>query len=136
MSFLDTVHRVIDLARQTNEYYDAELPKYHRDYPLIRPGEVGPPPPRAEAELEAFMGSLPSDSIYRLMALMYLGRGDFAADDLQAMQTDLKKTYPKRKQAIDQILSKGPLAKYLRQGLRSSIGDGNGVEPLAFGHNR
>ena len=130
MRFLDTVHRVIDLARQTNDYYDMELPKHHPDYPLIRRGEVGPPPPPSQAELAALMGTLPSESIYRLMVLMYLGRGDMSGNDLQGMQRELKKNFPKTKQAIDHMLFKGPLAKYLSDGLRVTASQTTSAEHL------
>jgi hypothetical protein len=34
---------VIDLAREVSDYCETELPKWHRDYPLVNPDEGNPP---------------------------------------------------------------------------------------------
>ena len=131
MSFLDMVNQVIDLSQQINHYYDDEMPKFHSDYPLIQINEVGPPPPPSEMALKKLVMSLPDHSIYQLMMIMYLGRGDFSVDDRDERVIQLQKTFPARKQAITQIISKGPLAKYLIAGLATLTRYGIDPEPLS-----
>jgi hypothetical protein len=109
--------RVIDLARQTRDYWDSELPKRHPDYPFVHPGEdSGPPPPQA-SQLQELLDELPEDIIYKLLLIMYLGRGDFATEDLSGSFEDLKKTFAKPEWAASQMMDKTPLADYLTDGL-------------------
>ena len=44
----EAAERVITLARKVRAYYDAELPNWYPDYPLISPSQEGPPPPKEE----------------------------------------------------------------------------------------
>src|SRR5438105_13714841 len=85
--------RVIDLARKVREYYDAELPKRHPDYPLIHDDDQSTPPPPEERELKGFLEALSDDMIYQLLLIMHLGRRDFGADDLAASYEALKETF-------------------------------------------
>lgn len=117
MKLSETAARVIMLARKVREYYDAELPKWYPDYPFISPAQQGPPPPKEARELRSLLGSLPSETIYRLILLMYLGRGDFGTDDLPGRYEALKQTFGKPEWAVSQMMEKGPLAEYLSDGL-------------------
>lgn len=117
MKLSEATERVITLARKVREYYDAELPNWYPDYPVISLAQEGPPTPKEERELRNLLGSLPSETIYRLMLLMYLGRGDFGADDLRGSYQALKQTFGKSEWAASQMMEKAPLAEYLSDGL-------------------
>ncbi|HEY8503267.1 MAG TPA: DUF3775 domain-containing protein [Gemmataceae bacterium] len=108
---------MIRLAQARREYWDAELPKRHPDYPVIHPGEDSGPPPPEEIQLREFLTSLPGDKVYELLLIMYLGRGDFGTRDLAARFDELKDTFDKPEQAVAQMMSKSPLADYLAEGL-------------------
>jgi hypothetical protein len=117
MKLSEAADRVIALARKVRAYYDAELPKWYPDYPLISPTQEGPPAPKEERELKTFLRSLPAEAIYRLLLLMHLGRGDFGSDDLAVSYDALKQTFGKPEWAVSQMMEKAPLAQYLSDGL-------------------
>ncbi len=117
MNLSDAANKVIALASEIRKYYDAELPKWYPDYPLISPAQAGPPQPDETRELRAFLRSLPPATIYRLVLLMYLGRGDFGTDDLAGSYEALKQTFGKPEWAASQMMGKTPLAEYLSDGL-------------------
>jgi hypothetical protein len=69
-----------------------------------------------ETELVSFLDSLPPATIYKLMAVMYLGRGDFETTaDLLSAYEHVSDNYSKRGQPVDALLEKTPLADYLIQ---------------------
>jgi hypothetical protein len=111
------VDQVIDLASRIRAYWDAELPKRHPDYPLVRAGEDTGPPPPEEAELQTLLRNLPPQVVYQLILIMYLGRGDFDPADLQASFEYVPQTFGKPEWAISQMMEKAPLADYLADGL-------------------
>lgn len=117
MRLSEATNRVIDLARKIREYYAAELPKRHPNYPVIGINEESAPPPPEEAELKEFFLALPKDLIYQLILIMYLGRGDFGTDDLPGYYQALKNAFGKTQDAISQMMDKAPLAEYLLDGL-------------------
>jgi hypothetical protein len=117
MKLSEAAQRVITLARKVRRYYDTELPKWYPDYPVVSPAEEGPPPPKEERELRNFLRSLPSETIYRLLLVMHLGRGDFGTDDLPGSYEALKQTFGKPEWAASQMMQKAPLAEYLSDGL-------------------
>jgi Protein of unknown function (DUF3775) len=117
MKLSEATERVITLARRVREYYDAELPNWYPDYPIIGQAQEGPPPPKEERELRNSLRSLPSETIYRLTLLMYLGRGDFGADDLPSSYEALRQTFGESEWAASQMIEKVPLAEYLSDGL-------------------
>jgi hypothetical protein len=104
MNLSEAVNRVIDLARKVRDYYDAELPKRHPNYPLVGPNDESPPPPPEEKELADFLASLPEDLIYQLILIQYLGRGDVGADDLAGYYEARKGTIGEPGDAISQML--------------------------------
>jgi hypothetical protein len=128
MAFSDTVKQVIELATAINDYWERELPKRHRDYPIIRSGEDSGPPPREEAKLRDLLHSLPPDDVYRLLALMYLGRGDYNAIGFEPMSRELTQAFPTPERAIRQMMAKGPLAEYLADGLREMAAHGIDID--------
>jgi len=132
MTLSKAAHKVIDLARQISDYYTSELPKWHPNYPLVNLGEESAPPPPEEKELQAFLASLPEETIYQLVLLMYLGRGDFGTDDLAGTHEDLKRTFGKAEHAASQMMGKAPLADYLADGLAELRKQGINVDKLSL----
>lgn len=117
MTLSDAAQTVIDLANKIRAYWAAELPKYHPDYPVISPGEPTAPPPEEKRQLRDLLKSLPTDLIYQLALVMYLGRRDFGTADLPGQFAYLKSTVQKPEFAISQMLEKAPLGEYLADGL-------------------
>ncbi len=117
MKLSEAVQKVIDLSRKVREYYATELPKQHPNYPLIGLDEPETPPPPEERELRSFLGSLDPEVVYQLILIMYLGRGDFDADDLAESHKALKSTFGTAEIAASQMMEKAPLADYLSDGL-------------------
>src|SRR5208283_1381136 len=114
MKFSETATEVIALATAIRNYWDTELPKRHPNYPVVSPGEDSGPPPPEQQTLRNLLASLPEDDIYKLALLMYLGRGDFGAEDLAGHYETLKKRFATPDWAVAQLLGKAPLADYLR----------------------
>jgi hypothetical protein len=117
MRVSDAAERAIDLARKVREYYAAELPKRHPNYPVIGLDEESAPSPPEEKELSDFLAALPVEIIYQLILVMYLGRGDFGTNDLADYYETLKRTFSDPKHAASQMMGKAPLADYLLDGL-------------------
>ena len=118
MLLSEAVARVIDLAGQVRAYYDRELPRYHRDYPIVHPDEVEPVAPPVEGELRAYLESLPGDIIAGLVTIMRLGRYDYKVASL-AENFDLwKGEFDRSEQtATRELLREVPLAAYLEDGI-------------------
>ena len=117
MNLSEAANRVIDLARKVREYYSSELPKRHPNYPVVGLDEESVPPPPEEKELRDYLKTLSVDTIYQLVLIMYLGRGDFGADELTAYFKELKDTFGNPDYAASQMMGKAPLAEYLADGL-------------------
>lgn len=132
MKLSEAANEVIALAEAIRNYWDAELPKRHPDYPFVHPGEDSGPPPPEEQKLKALLASLPEDLIYQLALLMYLGRGDFGTDDLTDRYQALKKTFGKPDRAVSQMIGKASLADYLADGLSELNKTGIDVDHLIF----
>lgn len=77
----------------------------------------GPRPPE-EAQLRDLLTALPDAELYKLLAVMYLGRGDFGAGGVEPMTRELAGRFPDRSKAIRHLMAKGPLGEYLSDGLR------------------
>lgn len=123
MSVSSAAREVIALAREVRDYYAAELPKWHPDYPLVRADEKSAPSPPAEAKLRSLLRSLSGEAVCQLLLIMYLGRGDFGVDDLAEAYAEIKRTIGKPENAISQMLNKAPLADYLSDGLAALFQD-------------
>ena len=122
--------RVIELARKVHDYYAAELPKWHPNYPLVKEEENAPPPPPEEKQLRDFLATLSEDLIYQLIVIMYLGRGDFAAEELAGYYQALKGTLGDSAQAASQLMDKAPLADHLTDGLEELRKHGISVDKM------
>jgi hypothetical protein len=113
----EVVKEVIGLAQAIREYWDAELPKRHRDYPLVHSGEESGPPPSQEAQLRKLLAELPEDMIYKLLLLMHLGRGDFSTKDLPGRFEQMREMFPKPAWAATFMMEQALLDDYLADGL-------------------
>jgi hypothetical protein len=80
---------------------------------LVGAGEDSGPPPPEDAQIEALLKSLPEDQLYAVILLMYVGRGDFSADQMLPAYQTMKETFPSRDLAIAQMIGKRALAEYL-----------------------
>ncbi len=118
MKLSEALHRVIDLAGKVRDYYDAELPKRHRKYPLISAGEETAPPPPEEMELKRFFSTLSDDMILQLLLIMYLGRQDFGVDELAENFETFKREYTEVEYAkLEMLRRPATLADHLSDGL-------------------
>jgi hypothetical protein len=118
MKLSEVVNRVMDLALRIRAYYDAEIPKRLRKYPLVQEGEEEPPPPGEEKELNEFLQTLPDEMIYQLVLIVYLYRGYFSTDDLGGAYDGLKENVGEREDAISELMRDAPvLADELTDGL-------------------
>jgi hypothetical protein len=130
MRFSETAAKVIDLATTIRDYWNTELPKRHPSYPIVAPGEDSGPSPPEEAELREFLEQLSDEEIYKLVLVMYLGRGDFGTDDLRTHYRTLKDRFRKRERAISQMEGKAPLAEYLSDGMANLKKNGIDIDEL------
>lgn len=128
MTFAETVDRVIDLGTRVWEYWDAELPKRHRDYPLVHEGEDSGPPPPEEAELRSLLQSLPPPELRRLITLMYLGRRYSTTADPAAVAREAAAHFPDPAEAASYLVGYPPLADELRDGLEVLARGGRAVD--------
>lgn len=118
MKLSEAVNRVIDLARKVREYYDAELPKRHPNYPLVGPGEEEPQPPPEEAALREFLAALPDEMLYQLLLIQYLCREDVGTDGLSGYYEHLKEVSGAPADVVSQMMmDKAILADELSDGL-------------------
>ncbi len=117
MKLSDAAETVIALARTIRTFWDVELPKRHRDYPIIHRDEDSGPPPPEKAKLRDFLANLPPEMVSKLLLVMRLGRGDFDTSNLADHFVEIMSTFGKPEWAISQMTEKTPLADYLTYGL-------------------
>ena len=70
-----------------------------------------------ETALKAFLLDLNAATIYMLIYVMYLGRGDFDDTDLLDRYISMGQTFKTPKHAVRQMLEKRSLAENLQNGL-------------------
>jgi hypothetical protein len=117
MKLSAAARQVIGLADAIRTYWATELPKRHPDYPLVHRGEESGPPPAEEKKLRQLLAKLPADTVYKLLLIMSLGRGDFGTTDLGTRYEELKERFEKPEQAGARMVEKPALADYLTDGL-------------------
>lgn len=132
MNLSHTIKQIIDLAEAVQNYWDEELPKRHPSYPLVGIGEDSGPPPPEEKKLKELFSRLPEEAIYKVLLLMYLGRGDFDTADLSADYKALKRRYSKPEEAVAQMIEKASLAEYLTEGMAELNRNGFDIENLTL----
>ncbi len=118
MKLSEAVNRVIELGQKIRDYYDTQLPKHYKNYPLVGPDEEGPPPPAEETELNDFLANLPGDLIYQLFLIKRLGRWELGAEDLASGYESLPESVGSPAQAAQQMVwEKATLADEISDGL-------------------
>ena len=86
-----------------------------------------------ERRLREFLEAQPPAVVYLLIAIMYLGRGDFEAKDLLDQYGDMSEACGNPKAAARQMVVKLPLPDYLEQGLNKLARAGMDVDKLLPG---
>jgi hypothetical protein len=136
MKLSEAAARVIELSGKVRDYYDAELPKYHPDYPLVNEGEEEPPPPPEEAELRAFLERLPREQILQLLLIVNVVRGFCSADDLAGAYEALKSDYVDTEEAVSEMADMAALADNLSFGLEDLQSRGIEVDKMPLRKQR
>lgn len=113
MKLSEVVRRLIRLGDASRVYWARELPRHHPHYPIIRDGEDSGPPPPEDAQIRSLLNRLPEDQLYALIALLYVGRGDFLADHLVLTYQTMKEMFPSKDLVIAQMTGNSTLAEYL-----------------------
>jgi hypothetical protein len=90
MKLSEAARKAIEMREAISAYWDEELPKRYRDYPLVHPGEDSGPPPPEQKKLLQFLKRLPEDVLYQLALIMYVGRGSFGTDQLAEHYKELR----------------------------------------------
>jgi hypothetical protein len=117
MKMLRIVEQVIGLASAIESYWEAELPKRHPDYPLVRAGEESGPAPPQRQQLDDLLESLSESEVFSLLLLMHVGRGDISPQDWKKGLSQLEQSIGGKAAAIGQMTSKATLAAFLSDGL-------------------
>lgn len=130
MNLSAVVRRVIDLAKAVREYWERELPKRHPSFPVVKPGEEGPPSPPEEKQLAEFLLNLRKDRLSQLAVLMDLGRGDLAVEQLSEHYKWLNEEFSDARALASQLAGKATLADYLEAGLAELKKHGIDVDQL------
>lgn len=105
-------HAIRELIR-LGELSHKELLKRHPDYPIVHSGEDSSPPSNVDEQIHDLLKDLPERDLYILLALMYVGRGDFDINHLKAAYLKMKDIFPSRDLAIYQMMGKAVLSEYL-----------------------
>ncbi|MFO0845083.1 MAG: DUF3775 domain-containing protein [Gemmataceae bacterium] len=117
MTLSRVIQEAIPLADAVRKYWSTELPKWHPNYPMVGAGEKSPPPPPERKKLRELLTRQAEDTIYQLLLVMYLGRGDFGPGELAEHFESLKEQFATPREAIAQLMGKAPLGDYLAEGL-------------------
>lgn len=108
MTLSETVNRVIDLSGRISDYYEAELPKHHPNYPLIHPDDEEPPPPPEERQLHDFLHTLTPELIAQLLVLVSLAYGAVPLSDMAEAYEQCKTEFRDRERAISYLMAQAP----------------------------
>ncbi len=134
MKLSDAIRRASELSEAINTYWLRESPKRHPRYPLIYPGEEPPPPPPEEAELEAFLRSLPLEQLHLLVAIADVGAVFSRAKRFEATLADACRQYPETEWAVNRLVSQGLLHDYFADGLGALARAGVDAESHQLAH--
>jgi hypothetical protein len=129
MKLSETLQEVIALAQAIHNYWEAELPRRHPDYPRVHPGEDDGPSPPEEMNLQELLASLPADVVYKIALIMHVGRGDFGTGNLTKHYQTLTDRYETPQRAAS-VVRKPLLAEYLSDGLTELRKNGIDVDNL------
>jgi hypothetical protein len=117
MKLSDVASKVVDLGDKIRDYYEKELPKAFRNYPLVSPGETEPPPPPEEKKLRQFLSSLPDELLQQLIVIMQFGWLAFGPAELAERQEAMRAEFADREYAIARLMNEPTLALQLMEGL-------------------
>jgi hypothetical protein len=117
MKLSEIVKKVINLREAINNYWDIELPKRHRDYPIVHEGEDSGPPPPEQKKLQEFLASLPEDMLYQLALIADLGRGIIGSRDLAEGYKKVKDRFEHAEESASLLAVRISLADALSDGL-------------------
>lgn len=122
MTFTEAIHRTIALAKELDSVTEAALERVGRtigSLRLVRGDELplGPPPPEWHA-LRQFLGELPPAHLCLTATVLYIGRGDYEAEDLLDAYVEVSDRAGKPGELADHLMGK-PLARYLTDGLEA-----------------
>jgi hypothetical protein len=134
MKLSETVRAAIALARAANQARVGE--DTEDDSPLvIWGGDTAMMKTRTaeERRLREFLEAQPAAVVYLLIAIMYLGRGDFEAKDLLDQYTDMREMFGNPTSAVRRMFVKLPLPDYLEQGLNKLARAGIDVDKVLPG---
>ncbi len=132
MKVSEIVSEVITLAKAANQARIAG--GLEDDSPLIASGSyTATVKPRLaeERQLRAFLEAQTPQVIYLLMAIMYLGRGDFAAEELTDQWAEVSETFVNAKLAARQMFGQLTLPVFLEKGVAKLKLAGIDVDKLA-----
>lgn len=108
MKVSEAANRVIDLSCRIREYYETELPKRFPNYPLLDREEdldieeqMAPP---EKQELRDFLETLSEETLFQLMLIRHLGRGEFGVENLAEDYEKLKKKLENVEYAIFRMM--------------------------------
>lgn len=117
MQLSHAVNKVIDLAHIVREHYAMKFPKGQKSASSVAVAKENIPAPPEENELREFLSGLAPEMIFRIMLIMCLGRGDFAATNLVGFYQTTLRSWGTPQAAIEQIMEKSWLPAYLVDGL-------------------
>ena len=116
MKYSNIVQQVLELARQASEAPDSAARQ------------------SIEKDLRTFLKPLKAAEIYMLATLMYLGRDGGGVAGLMDSYQQMSDSFGTPERAIDQMLAKNGLHKYLRQSLETLKTAGIEVDTLLTTH--
>ena len=116
MQYSNIIQRVLELTRQASESRDSSARQ------------------AIEKDLRAFLKPLKAAEIYMLATLMYLGRDGGGVAGLMDRYQQMSDTFGTPERAIDQMLTKSGLHKYLRTSLEMLETAGIEVDTLLTTH--
>lgn len=113
----ETVERIIDCAHQyqTRDSMRENLDEEEADIDAIEGTEIPDPGDPVLVELKSVIEDLEPDQQVRLVALMWLGRGDFDLDDWNQALSRAGEAWNER--TAEYLVHTPLLADYLRNGL-------------------
>jgi hypothetical protein len=134
MKLSEIVREIISMGRAANQARTAEGPE--DDSPLVTSGgDTATMKARTaeECRLREFLEAQPPAVVYMLIAMMYLGRGDYDAKDLLDQYADMSEAFGNPKGAARQMLVKLALPEYLEEGLKKLARAGLDADKLLAG---
>lgn len=131
MRLTEVANDVIALAAAANRNREVELRKRHPHYPFVDPQD-GPDPVPAEGEkLKELLARLPDDVVYKLAAVMRVGRGDIEAGEAAGRYASMRAASADAGRVAAEMADKPALAEYLADGLAELSRGGIDADRLA-----